>query len=74
MATMILIDEGKLGLDQPLHDILPAFRDMRVLVDPEGPLEDTVPAERPITISPAAHPHGGVGVPDHQQGSAARCL
>jgi CubicO group peptidase (beta-lactamase class C family) len=24
MATMILIDEGKLGLDQPLHEILPA--------------------------------------------------
>lgn len=50
MATMILIDEGKLGLDQPLHEILPAFRDMRVLVDAEGPLENTVPAERPITI------------------------
>ena len=28
MAAMILIDEGKLGLDQPLHEILPAFRDM----------------------------------------------
>ncbi len=50
MATMILIDEGKLGLDQPVHEILPAFRDMRVLVNPEGPLEETVPANQPITI------------------------
>lgn len=50
MATMILIDEGKLGLDQPVHEILPAFRDMRVLVDPEGPLDETVPANQPITI------------------------
>lgn len=50
MATMMLIDDGKLGLDQPLHEILPAFRDMRVLVDPEGPLENTVPAQRAITI------------------------
>jgi CubicO group peptidase (beta-lactamase class C family) len=50
MSTMILIDEGRLGLDMPLHEILPAFREMRVLVDPEGPLENTVPAERPITI------------------------
>ncbi|MFM7377932.1 MAG: serine hydrolase domain-containing protein [Erythrobacter sp.] len=50
MATMILIDEGKLGLDQPVHEILPAFRDMQVLVDPEGPLENTVPANQPITI------------------------
>ncbi|QUL38301.1 serine hydrolase [Erythrobacter sp. JK5] len=50
MATMILIDEGKLGLDQPLYDVLPKFRDTPVLVDPEGPLDDTVPQERPITI------------------------
>jgi CubicO group peptidase (beta-lactamase class C family) len=50
MATMILIDEGKLGLDQPVHEILPAFRDMRVLVDPEGSLDETVPANQPITI------------------------
>jgi CubicO group peptidase (beta-lactamase class C family) len=50
MATMILIDEGKLGLDQPVHEILPAFRDMQVLVDPSGPLDQTVRAERPITI------------------------
>jgi CubicO group peptidase (beta-lactamase class C family) len=50
MATMILISEGKLGLDQPVHEILPAFRDMRVLIDPEGPLDETVPANQPITI------------------------
>jgi CubicO group peptidase (beta-lactamase class C family) len=50
MATMILIDEGKLGLEQPVHEILPAFRNMRVLVDPAGPLDETVPANQPITI------------------------
>ncbi len=61
MATMILIDEGKLGLDQPLHEILPAFRDMRVLVDPEGALEDTVPAERPITIRQLLTHTAGLG-------------
>ncbi len=61
MATMILIDEGKLGLDQPLHEILPAFRDMRVLVDPEGPLDNTVPAERPITIRQLLTHTAGLG-------------
>ncbi len=50
MATMMLIDDGKLGLDQPLAEILPAFVDMRVLESPAGSLDDTVPAERPITI------------------------
>jgi CubicO group peptidase (beta-lactamase class C family) len=61
MATMILIDEGKLGLDQPLHDILPAFRDMQVLVDPEGPLDNTVPAERAITIRQLLTHTAGLG-------------
>ncbi len=61
MATMMLIDEGKLGLDMPLHEILPAFRDMRVLVDPEGPLENTVPAERPVTIRQLLTHTAGLG-------------
>ncbi len=50
MAVMMLIDSGKLGLDQPLYEILPKFRDMQVLINPEGSLEETVPAQRPITI------------------------
>lgn len=61
MATMILIDEGKLGLDQPLYEILPAFRDMQVLVDPAGPLEDTVSSERPITIRQLLTHTAGLG-------------
>ena len=61
MATMILIDEGKLGLDQPVAEILPAFRDMRVLVDPAGALEDTVPADRPITIRQLLTHTAGLG-------------
>jgi len=61
MATMILIDEGKLGLDQPVHEILPAFRDMQVLADPVGPLENTVPAIRPITIRQLLTHTAGLG-------------
>ena len=61
MATMILIDEGKLGLDQPVAEILPAFRDMRVLVDPAGSLSDTVPANTPITIRQLLTHTAGLG-------------
>ena len=61
MATMILIDEGKLGLDQPVAEILPLFRDMKVLVDPAGPLDDTVPANRPITIRQLLTHTAGLG-------------
>ncbi|WP_086736096.1 serine hydrolase domain-containing protein [Erythrobacter colymbi] len=61
MATMILIDEGKLGLDQPVAEILPSFRNMRVLVNPEGPLDETVPADRPITIRQLLTHTSGLG-------------
>ena len=50
MAIMMLIDDGLLTLDQPLHDVIPAFSDMQVLVDPEGPLDEVVPVNTPITM------------------------
>ncbi|MEO0463766.1 MAG: serine hydrolase domain-containing protein [Pseudomonadota bacterium] len=61
MAIMMLIDEGKLGLDMPLSEVLPAFKDMQVLVAPEGPLDNTVPAERPITIRQLLTHTAGLG-------------
>jgi len=48
MAAMILIEEGKLKLDEPLSDVLPAFRNMRVQLN-ENTIESR-PAARPITI------------------------
>ena len=48
-AAMILIQEGKLKLDAPLADYIPAFRHMRVLTDPEHSLASR-PATRQITI------------------------
>ena len=48
VAVMMLIEQGKLRLDQPLSDILPAFRDMRVVVD--GDVTKTRPAAGPILI------------------------
>lgn len=50
MAIMMLIDEGKLRLDQPLYEVLPKFEKMQVLVDPKGSLDNTVPAKQAITI------------------------
>ena len=49
MAAMILIEEGKLGLDQPLSDIYPAYKQMRVLTNADASLESR-PATRPIPI------------------------
>ncbi|MBN2973692.1 beta-lactamase family protein [Roseomonas aeriglobus] len=49
MAAMLLIEDGKLTLDQPLSDIYPEFKQMRVLTSPDTALA-SVPATRPITI------------------------
>ncbi len=48
-ATLAVIEEGLLGLEEPVDRLLPELADRRVLVRPSGPLDETVPAERPIT-------------------------
>jgi CubicO group peptidase (beta-lactamase class C family) len=49
-AVMTLVDEGKLTLTDPVTRWLPELADLHVLVDPTGPLDQTVPARRPITV------------------------
>ncbi|ATW03975.1 serine hydrolase domain-containing protein [Sphingorhabdus sp. YGSMI21] len=61
MATMMLIEDGLLTLDQPLSDIFPDFADMQVLTEPEGPIENTVAAVRPITIRQLLTHTAGLG-------------
>ncbi len=50
VATLIVMEEGLLRLDQPVDRLLPELADRRVLRVPDGPVEDTVPAERSITV------------------------
>ena len=50
VAAMMLVEEGKLRLDEPVERLLPELADRRVLLRPDGPLDDTVPAHRPITV------------------------
>jgi CubicO group peptidase (beta-lactamase class C family) len=49
-ATMVLIEESTLRLDEPVDRLLPEIADRRVLEQPEGGLDQTVPAQRPITV------------------------
>jgi CubicO group peptidase (beta-lactamase class C family) len=48
--TFALIEDGVLGLDDPVARWLPELERPRVLVAPDGALDDTVAAERPITV------------------------
>ncbi|MBA3897203.1 MAG: beta-lactamase family protein [Sphingomonadaceae bacterium] len=49
MAAMMLIEDGKIGLDQNIADFIPGFAHPRVLVDPTKDLTSR-PAARPITV------------------------
>jgi CubicO group peptidase (beta-lactamase class C family) len=48
-ATLAVIAEGLVSLDEPVDRLLPELADRRVLARPDGPLEETVPAARAIT-------------------------
>lgn len=49
-AAMVLLDECRLRLDDLVETWLPELANRQVLKDIAGPLEDTVPARRPITV------------------------
>jgi CubicO group peptidase (beta-lactamase class C family) len=49
-AALILIEEGKLRLDQAIEDFIPELGARMVLKRPDGPLDDLVPARRAITV------------------------
>ena len=48
-ATLAVIEEGLVGLDEPVDRLLPELADRRVLKRVDGPLDESVPAERAIT-------------------------
>jgi CubicO group peptidase (beta-lactamase class C family) len=49
-AALMLYDEGRFELEDPIARWAPEFAQMRVLRAPDAALDDTVPAERPITF------------------------
>lgn len=49
-AAMALVAEGVFALDDPVGSWLPELAEPRVLRRPDGPLDDTEPADRPITV------------------------
>ena len=50
VAAMILVEECKLRLDEPVDRLLPELADRKVLKRLDGPLDDTVPANRPVSL------------------------
>jgi CubicO group peptidase (beta-lactamase class C family) len=50
LAALMLAEEGRLGLQDPITLWLPELAGRQVLADPAGPLHDTTPAPREITV------------------------
>lgn len=49
-ATLMLVDEGRVGLEDPIDDFLPELSNRRVLERIDANLDDTVPAKHRLTV------------------------
>src|SRR3954463_1252319 len=49
-ATLALVREGLLQLDEPVDRLLPQLANTRVVARMDGPLDDTLPAAGPVTV------------------------
>jgi CubicO group peptidase (beta-lactamase class C family) len=61
-ATMILVEECKLRLDEPVDRLLPELSKRKVLKQLDGPLDDTLPAHRPISVRDLLTFRMGLGI------------
>lgn len=50
LAAMMLVEQGRFALTDPISRYAPEFSEMRVMRSPDGPLNETDPAWRPITF------------------------
>lgn len=61
-AALLLVDDGRLALEDPVQQWLPELADRRVLREIGARLDDTVRAERPITVRDLLTFRAGIGV------------
>jgi CubicO group peptidase (beta-lactamase class C family) len=62
VAALMLIEEGKLALDEPVYRLLPELANRRVLKSIDSVLDDTVPAHRSITVEDLLTFRLGLGI------------
>lgn len=60
-AVLALVDDGVLALDAPIARWLPELADPVVVRTPSSPLDDVVPAARPITVADVLSSRSGWG-------------
>jgi CubicO group peptidase (beta-lactamase class C family) len=72
VAALILYDEGRFALDEPIVGHAPELARLRVLRDPNGPLDQTDAAERPITFGDLLTHRSGLTYGEFHRGPIAR--
>jgi len=71
-AALMLLEEGRIALDDPIARFAPEFSQMRVLRSPAGPLDQTDPADRPITFEDLLTHRSGLTYGDVHAGPIAK--
>lgn len=71
-AALMLFDEGRFDLNDPITRWAPEFSQMRVLRSSSGTLDQTVPAERPITFEDLLTHRSGLTYADWHSGPIAK--
>ena len=51
VAALMLAEDDAFDLEEPVARLLPELAGRRVLARPDGPLDETVPAGRPVTVA-----------------------
>src|SRR5438132_2032276 len=62
-AVMVLVDEGVVGLDDPIARWLPELSSPSVVRTPQSPIDDVLPAARAITVEDVLTFRAGWGFP-----------
>jgi CubicO group peptidase (beta-lactamase class C family) len=62
-AVMMLIEDGRIALDDPVEQWLPELSSPSVVRTPAAPVDDVVPAARPITVVDLLTFRAGYGFP-----------
>jgi CubicO group peptidase (beta-lactamase class C family) len=71
VAALMLVDEGRIGLSDPISEYAPEFSNMRVVRSADGPLEDTDDSVRPITVEDLLTHRSGLTCGDFHRGPIA---
>ncbi|MFF0067058.1 serine hydrolase domain-containing protein [Streptomyces sp. NPDC005279] len=62
-AVMMLVEDGRIALDDPVGQWLPELASPSVVRTPAAPVDDVVPAVRPITVFHLLSSRAGYGFP-----------